>query len=520
MSLRDQQGVGDIDPHVYDRRWRILGVLCMSLVLVVAGNASLNVALPVLARDLPATQTDLQWLVDIYALVFAGLLFPAGALGDRYGRKGALQAGLAIFALGAFGASTADSAPAVIVMRAVMGVGAAFVMPSTLSLVVASFPQAERNKAIAIWAGFAGTGASVGVIASGLLLEWFWWGSVFLINVPIALAALGMGMFVLPRSRDRRGRPLDPVGTALSVVGLVGIVYGIIEGPHLGWTAAEVLGSWALGLIALAAFVAWERRTRYPMFDLAWFSDAGFTLGSATIFLGFFTFFGAVFVLALYLQLGLGYSPLQAGLVTLPLAIAVVMVAPRSSGLVDKYGIKTVLTVGLLGQAASFILLSFARPGISYVYLLVVFLLLGVCRALVTPPSTGQIMRATPVDRAGVGSAVNDVTREVGGALGIALMGSILSARYLAKVSGFSATLDGEQRRAVESSVGRALEVAAGTAEPGRSLDAVHSAFSSGMRWSLYAAAAVCALNALLVRYYGARGRLSLSSAADRGAEQ
>ncbi|MBW3591756.1 MAG: MFS transporter [Actinobacteria bacterium] len=270
MSLRDQQGVDDIDPHVYDRRWRILGVLCMSLVLVVAGNASLNVALPVLARDLPATQTDLQWLVDVYALVFAGLLFPAGALGDRYGRKGALQTGLAIFALGAFGASTADSAPAVIGMRAVMGIGAAFVMPSTLSLVVASFPQAERNKAIAIWAGFAGTGASVGVIASGLLLEWFWWGSVFLINVPIALAALVMGLFVLPRSRDRRSRPLDPVGTALSVVGLVGVVYGIIEGPHLGWTAPEVLGAWAVGVTALVAFVAWERRTRYPMFDLAW----------------------------------------------------------------------------------------------------------------------------------------------------------------------------------------------------------------------------------------------------------
>ncbi|MEX2587543.1 MAG: MFS transporter [Actinomycetota bacterium] len=508
MSLRDSQDVEeDIDPYVYGRRWRILGVLCMSLVLVVAGNASLNVALPVLGRDLPATQTDLQWLVDVYALIFAGLLFPAGALGDRYGRKGALQVGLAVFALGAFGASTADSAPAVIVMRAVMGAGAAFVMPSTLSLVVVSFPRAERSKAIAIWAGFAGTGASVGVIASGLLLEWFWWGSVFLINVPIALAALGMGAFVLPRSRDRQGRPLDPVGTACSVVALVGLVYGIIEGPHLGWTSPEVLRAWAVGVTALVAFVAWERRTRFPMFDLHWFRDAGFTLGATTIFLGFFTFFGAVFVLALYLQLGLGYTPLQAGLVTLPLAIAVITVAPRSSGLVDRFGVRRVVTAGLLGQAVCFVLLSFASPGISYVYLLVSFMLLGVCRALVTPPSTGQIMRATPVDRAGVGSAVNDVTREVGGALGVALMGSILSARYLAQISGFASTFDGEQRRAVQYSVGRALEVAAGTPEAGRSLEAVHSAFASGMRWSLWAACAVCLLNALLVGKYSSDQR-------------
>ena len=311
-----------------------------------------QVELPTLVRELGATQTQLQWLVDAYALVFAGLLLPFGALGDRYGRKGALQVGLVVFALGAVLASGADGAGQVIALRALMGVGAALVMPATLSLLSSTFPPAERPRAIAIWAGFAGAGGAIGMLASGALLEQFWWGSIFLVNVPVVVLALAVGARILPTSRDRQRRPLDPVGSLTSVVGMGALLYAIIEGPSLGWTSVEVVVAAVVGLAGLGAFGWWERRVAHPMLDLSWFRDARFASGVATITLAFFAMFGVFFLLTQYLQFVLGYSALGAGFASLPMAVMMVVVSPRSAPLVARFGPRRTVTTGLLVMAA------------------------------------------------------------------------------------------------------------------------------------------------------------------------
>ena len=253
------------DPEIYARRKPILVVLCISLMIVIIGNTALNVALPRLALDLDASTTDLQWMVDSYSLVFAGMLFTAGTLGDRFGRKGALQVGLLLFLAGTGLAAVADSSTMVIGARALMGLAAAFVMPATLSILTNVFPPDERPKAIAVWAGIAGGGAAIGPVASGFLLEHFWWGSVFLVNVPVIILALVAGRILLPTSRDPEQPPLDIPGALLSIVGLGALVYGIIEGPLHGWTSGETLGTFGVAVVALGLFVlprAAHRRTR------------------------------------------------------------------------------------------------------------------------------------------------------------------------------------------------------------------------------------------------------------------
>src|SRR5687768_14244704 len=250
-----------IDPKVYARRWWTLAVLCTSLMVVIVGNTALNIALPTLGRALDASITSQQWMVDAYALVFAGLLFTAGAIGDRFGRKGALQIGLLVFLAGSVFAALNDSASAVILGRAIMGVGAAFVMPSTLSIISNVFPPHERTRAIAIWAGIAGGGAALGPVMSGFLLEHFWWGSVFLVNVPIIAFALIAGRIVVPTSRDPEEQRLDVVGALLSIAGIGSLVYAIIEAPNHGWASPQSLVWFALAIVLLVAFVTWERRT-------------------------------------------------------------------------------------------------------------------------------------------------------------------------------------------------------------------------------------------------------------------
>jgi MFS family permease len=241
----------EIDPHVYARRWSILAVLCLSLVIVIIGNTSLNVALPTLARELEASTSSLQWMVDSYALIFAGMLFTAGTLGDRFGRKGALQFGLVLFMAGAIFAAMSDTSGQIIGARAIMGLAAAFIMPSTLSILTNVFPAQERTQAIAIWAGVSGAGVAIGPITSGLLLEHFWWGSVFLANVPVIVIAVVAGAILLPKSKDPGDHPIDVPGAALSIVALSSLVYGIIEGPHNGWTSPSTLGAFALALLSL-----------------------------------------------------------------------------------------------------------------------------------------------------------------------------------------------------------------------------------------------------------------------------
>ncbi|MGI9595528.1 MAG: MFS transporter, partial [Acidimicrobiales bacterium] len=305
-------------------RWRILAIMCSCLVLVVAGVSSLNLAIPSIISDLQPSATETLWIVDGYALVFAGLLLPAGALGDRFGRKGALLIGLAIFIAGALWAAWSGDATWLIVARGSMGVGAALIMPATLSIIIAVFPPEERAKAIAVWAGFAGAGGGIGIIGGGALLEVFWWGSVFFINVPIAIVAGLLIAAVVPTSRDEHATPLDPVGSLLSIAGLGSLVYAIIEGGERGWGAGVTVGAFIAAVVLLSAWVAWESSTTNPMLDPALFRRVPFSMGSLTIAAGFAVMFGMFFLLTQYFQFVQGLSPLAAGVRNLTFAVAMI----------------------------------------------------------------------------------------------------------------------------------------------------------------------------------------------------
>ena len=448
------------DPVIHKRRWFLLGIMCLSLVMVVMLVAGLNVALPSIQAELDATASQLQWIVDSYALVFAALLLFAGALGDRFGRKGALLVGLSLFAAGSIVGGLGSGATQIIVGRVITGIGAAFVMPATLSLIITVFPPQERTKAIAMWAGFAGAGGALGPIVSGALLDHFWWGSAFLINVPIILTVMAAVWIFSPTSKDPHATPLDPTGAVLSLVGLGSLVFGIIEGPEKGWTSAVILGSFALAAVTLVGFVLWERRTTHPMLPLDLFRDRRMSMGSAVVTIAFFVMFGLFFLFSLYLQFVRDYSPLNAGLATLPLALALIAVAPRSAAIAEKVGTGRVIAIGFVFISAGFGVLSFISPDTPYVVLVVALVLLGVGMSLTAAPATGSIMSAVPQFKAGVGSAVNDTTREVGGALGIALLGSISSAVYRSNIDLAGVQVPPPIRQLAEESVGAATVIA------------------------------------------------------------
>jgi EmrB/QacA subfamily drug resistance transporter len=455
----DQHRMDGIDPHVYARRWQILAVLCTSLVIVIVGNTVLNVAIPTLQHPkglggIGATNTQVQWLVDAYSLVFAGLLFTAAALGDRFGRKGALQAGLFVYIAGSVLGAFADSSAVLIAARAIMGIGAAFVMPSTLSILTNVFPAHERAKAIAIWAGISGAGAAIGPVASGLLLDHFWWGSVFLINVPIVAIALIAGYVLLPKSKDAGETPLDPVGAVLSIIGLSALVYAIIEGPRHGWLTVDSLLWFGGAALALCGFAAWELRNRHPMLDLHLFRKPRFAVASSGITLIFFAMFGTFFMMTQYLQGVLDYSPLGAALRLLPISFVMMAVAPQTPKLVGRFGADRVGATGLLLVAAALLGVYFLRVDSSYGQLIVTMCFMAGGMALTMSPMTNQLMSSVPRDRAGMGSATNDTTRELGGALGVAVLGSLLTSQYSSGVADAVADLPDDIRDIAKGSLG------------------------------------------------------------------
>lgn len=443
-----------------DRRWAVLAVLCLSLVMIIVGNTVLNVALPTLVRDLDATATELQWIVDVYALVFAGLLLTAGALGDRYGRKGALTSGLVVFAAGSALSVVATSPVHLVGTRAVMGLGAALVMPATLSILVTVFPAQERARAIAVWAGLAGAGAAIGPIAGGWLLEHFWWGSVFLVNLPVIGIALAAGHRLVPTSRDPHERPLDLVGAGLSILGLGALLYAIIEAPVHGWTAAPTLATAAGAVTVLAVFGAWELRARHPMLDLRYFANASFSAACAAITLVFFAMFGTFFLFTQYLQQVKGYTALEAGVRTSPVALTLMVVAPLSARLVERHGPRRVVATGLSLVSAGLGLLSVAGVATPYPQLAGGLVVMAVGMGLSMAPATAAIMASVPHGKGGVGSAVNDTTRELGGALGVAVLGSLVASDYAAGLDPALARLPGPLAEAARSSLGGALGVA------------------------------------------------------------
>jgi EmrB/QacA subfamily drug resistance transporter len=465
-------------------RWWTLLVLCLSLVIITLDNTILNVAIPTLVRDLHASNNQLQWIVDSYVLVFAGLLLTAGSLSDRLGRKGALTAGLLVFATGSVASALINTPTQLIFTRGLMGVGAAFVFPATLSILTNVFTDpAERAKAIAVWAGMAGVGIALGPLTGGWLVQHFYWGSIFLVNLPIVALALLGGRFFVPTSRDPDAGRADPVGALLSLVGLVALVFGIIQGPDHGWTSPEILTSFAVAVAALAAFVAVELRSSHPMLDLAIFRNPRFTAASLSVTFVYFCLFGTIFVLTQHLQFVLGYSPFAAGLRVLPFALVLVPVANLTPRLVRYLGARTVIALGLLVVALSMALRATATVNSGYGFLLVCSVLFAAGMGLTIAPATASIMGAVPKEKAGVGSAMNDTTRQVGGALGVALLGSLFS-------SGYRATLAARAPRGVpaaalhasRASIGAAMHTGrqVGGRAGGQLVDAARHAFIHG----------------------------------------
>ena len=485
----------------HPRRWFILGILNLSLVLVVASVSSLNLSLPSIQRALDASAADLIWINAAYALVFAAFLLPAGALGDRFGRKGALLTGLVVFVLGALLGSTADTAGQVITFRATMGIGAALAMPATLSILTAIFPPDERNKAIAIWSGFAGAGGAIGILSAGVLLEYFWWGSVFFVNVPIAVTALVLVAAVVPTSRDTQGHNLDPFGSILSAVGLAALVFALIQGPEYGWTDPLVLGGFVAAVALLTSWVAFERRQEHPMLDPRLFRIPRFGLATLALGTTFAVMFGMFFGLAQYLQFVLGYSPLGAAVRVMPFAIVMIAVSPRGPSLAARFGSGRVIGGGMLVTALGCGVMALLTGDSGYGHVVLGVILVSSGMALGFPTSTAAIVGSLPLDKAGVASAVNDTTREVGSAVGIALLGSLLSAGYRRGLGNALDQAPAEMAELARDSVGAALVVAQrAPAGVGDHIAATaRDAFANGYSLAMTAGTALLALTGTIV---------------------
>ena len=482
-----------IDPQVHARRWKTLGVLALSLLIIGLDNTVLNVALPTLQTHFSASGSTLQWIVDAYLLSFAGVLLTMGTLGDRFGRKRVLQSGLLLFGVASVLAAFAQDANQLIVLRAVMGIGGAMIMPATLSVIVDIFPREERGKAIGIWSAIAGLGIGLGPFVGGLLLEWFSWASVFWLNVPIVAAALIAGFVLVPESRDPRPGAFDLRGAALSVGTLVTLVYGIIEAAPRGWTDPLVLGAFGAAAVFGVAFIVWERRAPAPMLPLEFFRDPRFTVASLGVGLVFFAMMGSVFAFTQYLQFARGFSALEAGAAMLPLALGLVIGSGASNRLSGIVGRTRVIAGGLVGVAVVLSTSLTWTPGTAPLLLGLVTFGLAVSMGAAMAPATESVMSAVPEAKAGVGSAMSDVTRQVGGALGVAVIGSIIS-------SAFSRDM-GDAPHAATESIGAAHAIATrmGGEQGAELADTAANAFTGALGIGLTAAAVVALAGALLV---------------------
>ena len=488
-------------PEGHPHRRRILLVLCLSLLIVVIDNTILNTALPTLARVLHAGTSSLQWITDAYTLCFAALLIPAGALGDRYGRRRSLIGGLAVFALGSTLAAFASGTGLLIGARVVMGLGATFVMPATLSILNTVFPPKERAQAIAAWSAVAGAAVVIGPTLGGLLLSHFWWGSVFLINVPLVAVALAGVVLSVPETAEPGRSRFDIPGVVLVAGALFAIVDAIIEAPDRGWTAPVTLGMAAAGLAGLAAFVWWELRIADPLIDLRVFTSHAFSAAAGAVTVIFFALFGSLFVLTQYLQLVHGYSPLSAGLRALPFALAMAAVSPVSPLIAARLGTRVTMPAGMAVMGLGLLDLSTAGVHTAYPPLALAVAIMGAGMGLVMAPASTAIMTTVPAHQAGAGSAINDTIREVGGALGVAIVGSLSAAVYRSRLGSVLTTahVPSQVAHAATSSVAAADLTGArlGGQHGGELIAAAHSAFVTSMSVGMRVAAAVALASAI-----------------------
>ncbi|WP_130437083.1 MFS transporter [Streptomyces sp. BK239] len=494
-----------IPEEVHRRRWAILAVLMLSLLIVVLDNSILNVAIKTISTPAPtglgATQSELEWAINSYTLVFAGLLFSAGLLGDRVGRKKVLLGGLAVFGIGSALAAESGSPAQLIAFRAVMALGAAFVMPATLAVLMNVFEREEQPKAIGLWAGGVGLAIAIGPITGGLLLDHFWWGSVFLINVPIVLLAIALMLWLVPDSRDPNPGRIDPVGVVLSVVGLVLLVYGIIKGGELAdFSDPTVLSTIGAGLLVLVAFVLFEKHSDHPSIDVTYFKNKVFSAAISVIALVFFALMGVTFFAVFYTQSVRGYSPLQTGLLMLPLAAAQMIFAPRARLVVDRFGIKVTTTTAMLVIAATLVAFATLDEDTPIWILEVVFFLMGAGMAHIMTPTSVVIMQALPREKAGSASALSNTFRQVGGALGIAVLGSVLSTAYRTGIEDRLGALPPGLRETAGESIEATLGVASRLGDQGKALvGPADAAFLHAMHVTALWGAGVAVVGAVVV---------------------
>src|SRR5438270_1324401 len=484
----------------------VLITLCLAALIINIDVTIVNVALPSLVRELGATTTNLQWVVDAYTLVFAALILAAGSSSDRVGRKGVLLAGLGVFAAGSLAGSLGHSPQELIAARAVMGIGAAGIFPATLSLIANVFTErGERAKAIGLWGATTGVGVATGPIVGGWLLERFWWGSVFLFMVPVAAVVAALVAWAVPTSKDPSTRPIDWPGLVLSSVGMGTLVLSIIQGPNWGWGSPATIATIAAGVLILAVFIDVERRTARPMLDVSLFRNPRFTAASGSITIGFFVLAGFTFLITQYFQFVKGYTPLGTGVRLLPVAISIAVAAVVGTKLAVRVGNKAVVAAGLAMFGLAVLWISTASAATSYVEIVGQMLLGGGGLGLITAPATEAIMGAVPTQKAGVGSAVNDATRLFGAALGVAVVGSVAASLYGTRLaSTIPHGLPAGAALAAKGSVGGALVAAkslghAGLAGPAHALAAAATgAFLHSLQGALRLASGVAFGGALL----------------------
>ena len=489
---------------VHRRRWLILATLCLSVLLVAIDNTIVNVALPTLNRRLSATTSQLQWVVDIYSVCFAGLLLFFGNIGDRYGRKRLLQIGLVLFAAASYGAARSTSVGELVTARAAMGTSVALIYPSTLAMLTAVFTsRQEKAVAVGVWSGVSGLAVALGPVAGGILLEHFWWGSIFMVNLPVIAVALAAGAVLLPESTDPMPGRFDGTGGLLSIAMVGLLIWTIIEAPGRGWTSAASLAGFAGSAVLIAVFTWWESRWVSPLLDIRYFRNPRFSAGSAAISMAFFGLFGFIFMITMYFQLVRGYSTLKAGTATLPYAAVMAALSPLAIVIMKRTGTKLVVAVGMLLMAAGFMVAANVSTHADYWQVIVVSMcLMAAGMALATGPATDAILAALPPAKAGVGSAVNDTIRELGGALGVAVVGSVLSWSFGTHLATSWAHLGvpAAVTKTGQGSLGSALAVAHHLPAPAvaPAARAAESSFMAGLHIGSVTVAAACVLAALV----------------------